>query len=320
MDKSFELKVRIAYRAMKLMPNYPTLRGYFGNETFRHPEYVNGSQEFRNEIMQAASQFRYDIEQELPFQMYFRHDLRPFFNSKCVLDLGCLTGGRALAWAMKYETKEIHGIDVAKEYITAATRFSQNFPLESAFAIAVGEALPVADRSYDTIVSYDVFEHVQDIKKVLQECHRTLKVGGHLILVFPSFYQPIEHHLSPVTRTPALQWFFSSQVLMQAYNQILAERGDEAKWYARHCATLEPWEKLNTINGTTLSQFKQMIKGGDWVVVEESYPGLFLTGRLARRSLFFRLISRVLSVFAQIPGLQQDIFADRGVYILKCTS
>lgn len=306
----------LAKRIMLLAPNHPTLWGHLGNETFRHPEYVNGEEEMRQRIMHAASQFRYNYEQEIPFQIYFKHDLVPFFEGKDVLDLGCMTGGRAVAWAEKYRTRVIHGIDVTSEYAEAATKFARRVGINAFFAVARGENIPVRNDTYHTIVSYDVLEHVRDIRGVLSECRRVLKIGGHLILVFPSFYQPLEHHLSLVTRTPAMHWLFSRDILMQAYNEIISERGESAQWYARKSVDREPWEALDQINGTSAKSFRRVVMEQRWGIIEESYPGLFLSGRRARRSRVFKLMSRMNGIFAHLSGLR-EIFADRIVFILE---
>jgi hypothetical protein len=45
--------------------------------------------------------------------------------------------------------------------------------------------LSFADRSFDAVLSLDVLEHVPDYRRALQEFHRVLDHGGHLILSVP---------------------------------------------------------------------------------------------------------------------------------------
>jgi SAM-dependent methyltransferase len=54
----------------------------------------------------------------------------------------------------------------------------------------VGSALnlPVADQSFDTVVSTELLEHVPDPARALREMHRALKPGGHLILSTPMYW------------------------------------------------------------------------------------------------------------------------------------
>lgn len=151
-------------------------------------------------------------------------------EGKKALDLGCFTGGRSIAWFEKYDLESIAGIDIKDEYIEAARQFAKKHSATSEFIKGLGESLPYEYDSFDAVMSYDIFEHVQDVSDALAECHRVLKMGGRLFVVFPSYYQPIEHHLTLATMTPCLHWIFSGQTLVRAYYEILDERGEEAYW------------------------------------------------------------------------------------------
>lgn len=48
-----------------------------------------------------------------------------------------------------------------------------------------GQPLPLANESFDTILSTQTLEHVQDVDLYMSECHRLLRPGGHLILTVP---------------------------------------------------------------------------------------------------------------------------------------
>jgi len=48
--------------------------------------------------------------------------------------------------------------------------------------------LPFADRSFETVVSTEVLEHVPDPLRTLKEMRRVLKPGGHLILSTPMYW------------------------------------------------------------------------------------------------------------------------------------
>ena len=163
--------------------------------------------------------------------------------------------------------KHISGVDIRQVYIDAAIQFSTLRGIQADFEIGFGESLPFGDDTFDAILSFDVFEHVQNVEKTLHECYRVLKKDGRLFVVFPGYFQPNGHHLSHVTSLPCIHYFFSSQALIRAYYEILEERGDDAYWYKRSSPNLEYWEKGNTINGTTILKFKRLIKDGDWRVV-----------------------------------------------------
>ena len=171
-------------------------------ELFRHERFMRAADAERRAIMLASSQKKYAEELAYPWDNYFGVDLTPYLTGREVLDLGCFNGGRGVAWFERYRFKRLLGIDVAPEFIEAATQFAQSKRVDAHFEIARGETLPLASQSVDAIASYDVFEHVQDLRQTLRECQRVLRPGGRLLVVFPSYYQPVEHHLALVTRIP----------------------------------------------------------------------------------------------------------------------
>jgi ubiquinone/menaquinone biosynthesis C-methylase UbiE len=55
--------------------------------------------------------------------------------------------------------------------------------------------LPFEDNSFDLIVSYTVFEHVQNYSEAISELARVLKPDGFCLHIFPSRYNPNETHI-----------------------------------------------------------------------------------------------------------------------------
>lgn len=214
-------------------------------ETFKHPQFTEADDEERARIMWRSSKSRYEDELSFPWDNYFGMSVRPWVKGTA-LDLGCFTGGRAVAWRERYEIQGIHGVDVDPIYIEAAHQFAAARGVSAEFRVGFAENIPWADRSFDTILSFDVLEHVRDVAAALMECRRVLRPGGRLLAVFPSYFQPGEHHLSLVTATPGLQCLFTGQTLIEAYCEVLRQRGEAAAWYGRP-AHLAPWERGNTI-------------------------------------------------------------------------
>lgn len=285
-------------------------------ELFWHERFVSAPAEERRAIMLASSEKKYAEEMAYPWDRYFGMDLAPQLRGRSVLDLGCFNGGRGVAWCERYQFAQLIGIDVAPVFIEAARQFARTKNIDARFEIARGETLPFEPDSFDAIVSFDVFEHVQDLDKTLRECRRVLRGGGRLFVVFPSYYQPIEHHLGMATRLPGLQYLFSGATLARAYYEILRERGAEAKWYWRKAPELEPWEKGNTINGTTYRGFKQHIADTAWNVLLNPKLPIGSIGRNASRKQAYRLMSHLFAPLTAVPGLQ-EIFLHRITYILE---
>ena len=240
------IKKAIIKRAMKLFERVPSSDSVSLNEIFCLESFINAIKHERERIMFKSSEFRYSNEYQQPFDLLFGLDLVPLLKGKVALDLGCFTGARSVAWAERYKLDKIYGIDIQDIYIEAAQRFAKIRGVNAEFICAKGESLPFTDEKFDAILSYDVFEHVRDLERVLSECNRVLKRNGKLFVVFPSYFNPIEHHLSLVTLTPFIHYFFSGRDLIDVYNEIIDERGEEANWYKRQNRNLEPWERCNT--------------------------------------------------------------------------
>lgn len=315
------VSLRLAKFLMKKFEAFPALQEKSNGEykeIFNHARYINGSPAERDAIAFISSEAKYKSELEYPWDHYFGIELAPLLQGKSALDLGCFTGGRGVAWAERYKLKYLIGVDVAQPFIDAAKQFAASKGVDADFKVAKGESLPVPNASVDAILSFDVLEHVQDLGKTLAECHRVLKPGGRLFVVFPSYYQPVEHHLSFVTRFPGIQYLFSGATLVRAYSEILDKRGADALWYKRQSPHLEPWERGNTINGTTLRSFNALIRELNWKVVHQSRKPIGHIGRNSSKNRIRMIMARLFCPLTYIPGLQ-EIFLHRITYILEKT-
>jgi len=313
------MSVQLAKSFMKrweAFPPSPSVDAGELQEVFRHEIFVNGTDAERKAIMLESSQSKYRTELAYPWDHYFGRDLAPLLQGKVALDLGCFTGGRGAAWFERYRLGFLTGIDVKQEFIDAARQFAHLKKISAEYSVAHGEELPFEDNALDAILSYDVFEHVQNVRYTLGECHRVLKKGGRLFVVFPGYFHPTEHHLALATRLPCIHYFFSGETLVRAYNEILEERGESAYWYKRRSPQMEPWERGNTINGTTLTQFRRFIRDHNWKVVLHSRKPIGSIGRNVSKLGALALLSRPFGVATNIPGLR-EMFLHRITYILQ---
>lgn len=313
------ISTRIAKFVMKLGERYPVSpEQEVGElqEVFCHNSFINGSEFHRNEIMLKCSVNKYHSEKEYPWDNYFGKDLHSYLRNKEILDLGCLVGGRGIAWYERYKLKKITGIDVSEDYINASKQLAKHKSINADYKLAKGESLPFEDESFDAVLTFDVLEHVQDLGKTLDECWRVLKPGGKMYLVFPSYFQPVEHHLSLVTKMPFIQYFFSGKTLVKAYYEIIQERGEEAYWYKRNSSDLMSWEKGNTINGTTLSKFLKLLKNRGWVVNYQSRKPIGSIGRNISKNKLFKIFSVFIYPLVYVPVLR-EVFLHRITFILE---
>lgn len=109
---------------------------------------------------------------------------RRYVAGKRALDYGCGSGyGTAL---LAGDCEHITGIDTAPEAITYAEQHYQapNLSYETVRPASEG-ATPFSDASFDTVLSFQVLEHIRDVMPYLSEIKRILKPGGALILSTP---------------------------------------------------------------------------------------------------------------------------------------
>jgi SAM-dependent methyltransferase len=180
-----------------------------------------------------------------------------------VLDIGSGCGGRTAYYLLHGNPNSVVGLDISTLRAGVARQSVRQLCDDGRiyFAVGLGERLPFEDESFDLILSYDVFEHVQNLPDVLRECHRVLKPGGRLCALFPPYYGPRAHHLDFITTLPFLHHIFSPGVLVKAANRIL----DEKPWL-RDDALPAPKrsylgrEVLPRLNGTTARDFHNILR------------------------------------------------------------
>lgn len=102
--------------------------------------------------------------------------LDKWVTGKKVLDIGCGTG-----IYVDYLTKkgfDAAGVDFVKEFIDYAKKHRKG-----KFMIADAYKLPFKDKSFDTVIMFDVLEHIENELKVINEIKRITK--KRLIVIVP---------------------------------------------------------------------------------------------------------------------------------------
>jgi SAM-dependent methyltransferase len=129
----------------------------------------------------------------LDIAKYWREELAHFgetwdcFHGVRVLDVGCGPFGL------------IHFIDHAAERIRVdplLAQYSQRLPLQGRqlSVCAMGESLPLANRSVDMAVCFNALDHMRDPAAALDEIARVLRPGGTVLFMihtFPGWLRPL---------------------------------------------------------------------------------------------------------------------------------
>ena len=113
-----------------------------------------------------------------PYGRDFLQRYAPCLRGRRVLDAGAGLGVLSLEMAQRYDA-----FVVAVDYscwVTGIVRVAH--PLQADLMY-----LPLADRSFDTVICMEVLEHTLNPDQVLTEIWRVLRPGGALILSTPSY-------------------------------------------------------------------------------------------------------------------------------------
>jgi SAM-dependent methyltransferase len=103
-------------------------------------------------------------------------------RGKRVLDLGCGTGYGSVE--ISKSAANVTGLDISAETIAHVrqTYTQPNLRLICASAAAI----PVRDASFDLVVAFEVIEHIEEWRKLLEEVRRILGPGGQLVVSTPN--------------------------------------------------------------------------------------------------------------------------------------
>ncbi|OGQ87756.1 MAG: hypothetical protein A2512_10590 [Deltaproteobacteria bacterium RIFOXYD12_FULL_56_24] len=109
------------------------------------------------------------------------------------LDIGSSAGGLSVALAQ--HGIAMQGIEPSPAGVEVSEMRARRLGLSNVhFQQGGGESLPFADGTFDFVISLAVLEHVQDVRKVVQEAFRVLKPGGSAYFEVPNNLFPFEGH------------------------------------------------------------------------------------------------------------------------------
>jgi SAM-dependent methyltransferase len=97
-----------------------------------------------------------------------------------LLEIGSGTG--ALLHVLRQRGVKACGVELRPEFIEQARVWYGDLPLTR----VTGVGLPFPDRSFDVVMSFDVFEHISESDAHLREVTRVLRPGGAYLIQTPN--------------------------------------------------------------------------------------------------------------------------------------
>jgi SAM-dependent methyltransferase len=127
------------------------------------------------------------------------------------------------------------GLDLA---LSAVRQLAASSAGRAYGVVADGAALPFPDRSFDLALCFEVIEHVAEPARLVEECFRVVRPGGHVVFSSPSYWNlfivPVllaelgvpaarrYMNLPPLARTTT---GFALRRLLAGHGRIVLQRG-----------------------------------------------------------------------------------------------
>lgn len=107
-----------------------------------------------------------------------------------VVELGCGAGRYVRTIKRLRPEIEAHGADLSDEAVALA----KSYPEKVSYRVADLTALPYGAGEFDTVLVFDVLEHLRQPELGVREIHRVLRPGGVAHLLVPCEGQPLTLH------------------------------------------------------------------------------------------------------------------------------
>ncbi len=178
---------------------------------------------------------------------------------KDILDLGAGLGSYAREF-MRLGANSVVALESQREKALYALA---NAPQGVSVLNANASDLPFADRSFDTVFSNTVFEHLPDVSGTLEEVLRVLRPNGLALVGFNFFHHRGGHHLFPYIQFPWPTWVASERALCAYWSSRLREDQDigRALFYGKGTAinSLSEGAEIH-LNRMLFQEFELLLK------------------------------------------------------------
>ncbi len=222
--------------------------------------------------------------------------VKPKKSHQRIIEVGC--GFGYLTYALRRANYSVVGLDLSKVAVENATmRYGPYFLYGD-----VSEHSKTHAGQYDTVISTEVIEHIEDIHGMLESFNRLLKPGGTMILTTPN-RTPYPKDILWETELPPIHlWWFSEQSIrwMARKMNYSLYFVDFAPWNRAEYKKVGSWQKPYTAireyrpsRLPRLSAEGKVLGIGD-VIVEKALPvNTPIIRRLAWRQIMKKWLQQV---------------------------
>lgn len=162
-------------------------------------------------FFQELDEYRFDKLRYLPEVVNFDS-----YKDKSVLEVGCGVGIDLARFAKAGAT--VTGVDLSPTAIQLAKQNFEQQRLSADLLVMNGEALELADDSFDFVYAHGVLQYTADPDQMISEIHRVLRPKGQAIVMVYNTYSwllalskimkvELEHEDAPVIRTYSIKEF-----------------------------------------------------------------------------------------------------------------
>lgn len=199
---------------------------------------------------------------------------KKWLDNKVILDLGggCGYYSKRL---LEEGAQSVSLLEIQKRKVTFA---KENYGKLENYNIFNASAyqMPLEDKSFDSIFSHTVFEHITDMDATLSECHRVLKDNGVMIIGFNYFHHYGGSHLFPYIHFPWVNWIVSETEACAYWSKEVLKDIENKQWsyYDKSCVTshLGNGSEMN-LNRLTFDDFERYLNEYNFKIVGKKPSG-----------------------------------------------
>jgi len=194
-------------------------------------------------------------------------------EGKIILDIGCGDGVLSLGLLQQANAGQVIGVDVVSvdldELRDMAVRNGLTLGAEMdrlKFLVSTPDRIPLEDASVDVVVSWSVFEHVENIPGLLAEIRRVIKPRGLIFTqIWPMFWSEHGSHLWPWLDDSFIQYGTSRDGIHEAISDSIEEEVlvDSVKdlFNSCNCITVDDLQQDMLKAGLTLEKVQLSTEG-----------------------------------------------------------